>query len=308
MQDREQDRLGGRLEEPLEELERRLDAPLADGIGERPDRARDGLGDERADVVGTDRLPCPGRAPACRAPSRRSASAGDARRRPPGRSHRPARRGAWTRPGASVSPRSRASASIQPASAPPFGERNWRIVPPAAATASASRLGDRRLRPGLARVEDDQRVAGRDQRHRGEERVAILVLDDQRPGVLDDGQRPAAEHDRRGDPLVEVGQLPGRDVAVAAQDPAFERRPALGGECRLEPIDRARGRQLVVAPEEGERDGRHRSSASGRASCMWRAAASAAPVQRSRRTSSGVTPAARQTSASSRAARARMAR
>ncbi len=63
-----------------------------------------------------------------------------------------------------------------------------------------------------------------------------------------------------------------------------------------------RHRQLVVAPEERERHGRHRAAVPWRS---VRAAASARPVQPSRRTSAGRTPAARQTSASSRSARAR---
>ena len=55
MEDREEDRLRRGLEESIEPAERGLGAPFADGVGERPDRRRDGLGDERADVVGLDR-------------------------------------------------------------------------------------------------------------------------------------------------------------------------------------------------------------------------------------------------------------
>ena len=53
MEDREQDRLGRRLGEPVEQLRRAGDVAPADRVGERPDRAGDRLGDERLDVLGS---------------------------------------------------------------------------------------------------------------------------------------------------------------------------------------------------------------------------------------------------------------
>ena len=52
MEHREEDRFGRVLEQPIEQVEGRLRASLADRVGERPDRARDRLRDERPDVVG----------------------------------------------------------------------------------------------------------------------------------------------------------------------------------------------------------------------------------------------------------------
>ena len=78
--------------------------------------------------------------------------------------------------------------------------------------------------------------------------------------------------------------------------------PLSVAERRREPVDRARGGQFVIAPEEGERDGRHGGAAAR--SRHGRGRRSAAPVQaQPARPRPGSIPAARQTSASSRAAR-----
>jgi hypothetical protein len=52
MEDRQEHRLGCRLEQPLERGYRGIDTPLHDGIAQCPDRRWRGLGDERADVCG----------------------------------------------------------------------------------------------------------------------------------------------------------------------------------------------------------------------------------------------------------------
>ena len=70
-------------------------------------------------------------------------------------------------------------------------------------------------------------------------------------------------------------------------EPALHRRAALGRERGLETVDRARRRQLVVAPEEGERATVIGGRPCGRAARLSRAARSAGPVQASRRTSAG---------------------
>src|SRR5438045_1917678 len=57
MEDREQNRFGLRLEEPVEELERPFASTLTDRIREAPNRPGHGFGDERTDIVGTDHGP-----------------------------------------------------------------------------------------------------------------------------------------------------------------------------------------------------------------------------------------------------------
>jgi chemotaxis protein CheX len=97
---------------------------------------------------------------------------------------------------------------------------------------------------------------------------------------------------------------PGEDaaggIAIAADEPALERRTGFRGQRGHEAIQRPCVGQLVVAPEERQWRRRHRSAS--------RATRMAAPAQARRRTSGGTMPAARQTSASSRSARARTAR
>ena len=74
----------------------------------------------------------------------------------------------------------------------------------------------------------------------------------ERARIGDHGERAAAEHHRRRDPFVELGDQLAGPVPIAADLPAIHRRPRLGSERGLELVDGARRAQLVIAPEIGE--------------------------------------------------------
>ena len=201
-------RLGHRLGERVEQLERPGASRSADRVGERP-RPSPG--------------PPPRRAPRRPRPRRRvgpverelvefastlDASGSGARRRSRGRTPRSASRAPSRRPAPSRMPRSRASPSIQAASAPSFGDSN-------AADLAAGRL-DRRRRAASARVlrrrsatasTKTSALPGGDERDEREERVTVLVADGERAGVRHDRQRAAAEHRLASRPAVDLADL-----------------------------------------------------------------------------------------------------
>ncbi len=115
-----------------------------------------------------------------------------------------------------------------------------------------------------------------------------------------DGQGAATEQHRRGEALVQL-RGPGRGRReVAAQVPALQGRASLTGQRGREAADQSLRDELIVTPHVQE--GRDHA---GRPA---RAARKAAAVHGRRRTPAGSIPAAPQTSASRRSARARTAR
>ena len=169
-----------------------------------------------------------GRGRACRARSTPGGSGRAARRRPRGRTRRSASPAPSPRRAPSRMPRSRASLSIQAASAPSFGDSIRRTAPPAALIASASFVWPGYFAPLWLCSTMTSALPSATSGMSAEQRVAILDPDRQGAGVRDDRERPAAEHHRRRDPAVELADLGGGVVAVAAQVPALERLAAVG--------------------------------------------------------------------------------
>lgn len=285
---------GGRHpDDPLELTGGFVRAPEADRIEERPGRARDRLGDERPDVVRGDLAVEPvegelvelGRGQLALA-SPVDVALPDERPDPLGQDAS----GVPTEPHAAFP-----GEFLEPVGHPAFGRRL------AGAKLAAGRL-DRRLqlslvagwpavlREALDRVEDRQGVARRDDVEDGEQLGASRLRADERTGVGDDRDRPAAEHRRGRQSLADerdARRRPGRP-------PALETGCVLAGDPARQPVGRGLEGVGVVAEVVAER--RRRSGG-------HRALARARRAQASRRTSAGVTPAARQTSASSLTAR-----
>jgi hypothetical protein len=124
------------------------------------------------------------------------------------------------------------------------------------------------LAPDWLASTNGQSIPRGDDLEQPEERVAILVPDDQPAGVGDDRERPAAEQHGGRDAFVDRGDDPGGGVAVAANEPPLHRRSARRLEVRLERVERPCRGELVVAPEEGERRGRSSPACPGSTKCV----------------------------------------
>ena len=197
-----------------------------------------------------------GRGRACRAPSRRSASAGGARRRP--RWTKPPTRSARSlaAPGRELHARVRVPrASIQP---------GQRAGPWATRTRGRCRRPPRPRRPGASwrpapfapdwlasRKTSALPGATRPRASRGTRRGARPSTSRAQPGLMHDGQRPAAEHHRRRDPLVEVRELARRPCCGRRAGPSARAAPrlvaAVGGP---KSVDGARDGDSSSSPQK----------------------------------------------------------
>ena len=151
----------------------------------------------------------------------------------------------------------------------PAGElAGLRRLEPADLAAGRLDSVDEPLLPGFAgaagrRLDEDDAAARRDERQEREEPGAVLVADGERAGVRHDRQRAAAEHRLRRDELLELADLDAGLVAVAADLDPFDDAAMLRPEGRRHSGDGAARREVVVAPEIGDRRGR--ASGVGRA-------------------------------------------
>ena len=152
-------------------------------------------------------------------------------------------------------PRSRASASIQPASSPAFGALKPRISPPAALTPSTSRfcpgsrapLGDASTKttplPGA--------TSGRSARSPARSSLRTASA----PAFVTTASEPPPNIDCVVTELLELADLDAGLVAVAADLDPLDDAAVLRPEGRRHPGDGAARREVVVAPEVGDRRG-----------------------------------------------------
>ena len=275
-------RLGRRLGEPVEQLRRAGDVAPADRVGERPDRARDGLRDERLDVrrpstgavgpverelvelaVGDHRLvPAVGVVVASRTPPIRVASA----RAAPG----PRRMPALARLGLDPA---RELAGLR------------RLE---AADLAAGRL-DRRRRAASARARGRRSATPRRRRRRCPARRAAGARGARRGPRCGRSARRRSSRPRASRRRTSTASRPAAGarpiwtrglVAVAADLDPLDGAAVLRPEGRRHPGDGAARREVVVAPEVGDRRGRVERRRQGRWSSRGRSRIAAPPTRR----------------------------